>query len=48
MLLQSLEERLTNWTEESKIGDTIVVMAPYFAMYLDYAGTFSEALKVIF
>ncbi|GFO23266.1 fyve, rhogef and ph domain-containing protein 4 [Plakobranchus ocellatus] len=46
-LLQQMEEKVTNWDQDPRIGDLLKRNAPFLKMYSEYIANFDNAMKLI-
>eukprot|EP01105_Mastigella_eilhardi_P021249 TRINITY_DN5134_c0_g1_i4.p1 TRINITY_DN5134_c0_g1~~TRINITY_DN5134_c0_g1_i4.p1 ORF type:complete len:582 (+),score=121.54 TRINITY_DN5134_c0_g1_i4:46-1791(+) len=46
-LLQELEQRISNWTADSCIGDVFMKLAPFFKLYVSYCANHSIACETL-
>lgn len=46
-LLPQLEDRMSKWNQESKIGDIMKKLAPFLKLYTEYVKNFDNAMNII-
>lgn len=46
-LLQSLKERLDNWSPIQKVGDVFLEMAPFLSVYTQYCNNYETSINAV-
>ena len=46
-LLQSLKERIDNWSYTQKLGDVFLEMAPFLTVYIQYCNNYEYSIAAV-